>query len=231
MGQVDRVFRDQCRASILDRRLYSFRLSLDFIVPKLSDEDGKRALRDVFFAVLETWADGSGEIFPVGAERKRRDRRCQLWIDADPSLCYCIPDGNHTIPTSGCEGAVNRVEGNGVDRVHHVYIVHGLSMAFEGIFACLGLAGGVEPFDSHTAFDAGRSIALVVGHAIDCSRHELQTALASLPWLDIESVVGSVAQALAFACQGLEFVDVQGSRGHGNDQLGGRHGQGEGLRR
>ena len=94
-------------------------------------------------------------------------------------------------------------------------------MALERIFPRLRSARRVEPFDSYAAFDAGRRVAFVVGHARHRSCHELQGRLPPLPRFDARGRRGGG--------QVRELVDVQGPGSHRYDELGGREGEREWL--
>ena len=103
----------------------------------------------------------------------------------------------------------------------------GLAMAFEGVFTGLRFGRGVEPFDCDAAFDGGRGIAGIVGHAGDGAGHELETALTALPGVYGERSGWRLRGG--DEGEGRNVVDVEGAGGHGDDELGGGCGDGKGL--
>ena len=104
-------------------------------------------------------------------------------------------------------------------------------MALEGVLASLGGARGVEPLDRDAAFDAGRRVPFVVGHAGHGPGHELKGRFPPLPRFD-DGRGGRGRRRRVRGGGGAqvgELVDVQGPGGHGHDELGRGEGEGEGL--
>lgn len=117
-----------------------------------------------------------------------------------------------------------------VDGIHDVDALgRRLAVAFESVLAGLGRGRGVEPLDGDAALDAGAGVAGVVGHAGDGAGHELQAALAALPGLGLDGVGRRLRRLRRQDGERFEVVDVQGARGHGDDELGGREREREGF--
>ena len=123
-----------------------------------------------------------------------------------------------------------------VDGVHDVdSLGGGLTMALEGVLASLGGARRVEPLDRDAAFDAGRRVPFVVGHAGHGPRHELEGGFPPLPGFDDGRRGGGGRRRGRRGVRGGggaqvgELVDVQGAGRHGHDELGWGDGEGEGL--
>lgn len=118
---------------------------------------------------------------------------------------------------------MDAVKGQCIDRIDNVAVTvgRGLTVALEGVFACLRLGRVLEPLDGDSALDAARSVARVVGHAREGARQIPKRGLALLPGLQ----VGTAATLGEQGLYGVEVVNVDDAAGHGDDDLGGADGE------
>lgn len=211
-------------------RVASLRLALGqgLVLAELADEDlGAALARVVFHAGLEARAHADGEVAAVGGEGEGGDAVGELLVDLHAALGVGVPEGDGGVAAAAREGAVGRVEGEGVDGVDDVgggAVGRGLALAvaLEGVLAGLRLGRGVEELDGHAALDAARGVAGVGRHGGHGAREELQRGLALLPGHG----GGLRRQARG---EGREVVDVHQAGRHGHHELRGARGHGVGL--
>lgn len=185
-----------------------------------------------FRPILKPGTHANSQEPPVRTEAQGRHTSRILLILPYPPLSDAIPQRHDPIPASTRKRPMHRMERQRVDRVHDIYTVRRrLAVTFERVFTCLRRGRGIEPLDRDAALDARAGVAGVVGHAGDGARHELQTALAALPGLSCDGVGRRLRGLGGEDGERFEVVDMQGARGHGDDELGGRQGEREGFAR
>lgn len=115
-----------------------------------------------------------------------------------------------------------------IDRINNIHAVRRrLAMALEGVLAGLRRSRGIEPLDGDAALDAGAGVAGVGGHAGDGAGHEFQAAFAPLPGFGFDGVGRWLRLLGGQDRERFQVVDVEGARGHGDDELGRCQGEGE----
>lgn len=95
--------------------------------------DRLRGVDRVAFAPVV--ADGVGEDAAGAVEGRGRDRPAHLRVPLEPMLGVLVPEMEGAVGAGGAEGAVHRVEGDGVDAEHVRHVAcrgRRLSVAFEG---------------------------------------------------------------------------------------------------
>lgn len=119
------------------------------------------------------------EHVPVGAERKRTDRRRQH-ILPDPLLGDRVPKRTMRVAAARRKRSIPRIKGKRVDREHHVLAIDLLAVAFEGVLLCLALGARVEELNRDAALDRRGRVADALRHAPHVAEHKFQRALARL---------------------------------------------------
>jgi hypothetical protein len=92
-------------------------------------------------------------------ECQRGNRRREAWDLMNSLSVRSVPDVHEAITATGGKGAILRVEGDAVHRVHSIDAVYHLTMAFEDVFLLLDLFGGVKVLDGTSALNRTQRIA------------------------------------------------------------------------
>lgn len=189
--------------------LESLALALALAVGHLAHKelDGLGRTGAVGAAVLEAGAGCDGEEAAGPVEGEGSYAGAKLLVLAQAAFSHAVPEADDGVAAAGGKGAVDGMEGEGVDGVDDVDAGLQLAVALEGVL--LGLAGvaGVEELDGDAALDRRRGVAEPVGHAGDGARLELERRLAALPGR------GHVAQVVQ--------MDAAGRHGHDESVAGG----------